>query len=114
LRLRSQDGATTPFLFSYSAAACLVTERPIKGGGGAAPPRDARPEYRYAPELPTGTDGRPLLCGSPDQVADDIARYRQAGVEHMVLRVWNSTSRFGVEGATDQLHKWTELTGGRG
>jgi probable F420-dependent oxidoreductase len=113
VRMRSEAGSTTPFLFSYSASACLVTERPIKGGGGGAPPGEPRPEYRYAPELPRDAAGRLLLCGSPDQVADDLARYREAGVEHMVLRVWNSTSRFGVEGAMDQLRKWTELTGGR-
>ena len=112
-RLRSEDRITRPFLFSYSASACLVTERPIEGGGTGHPADDLRPEYRYAPALPTERSGRYLLCGSPDQIADDLARYRQAGVEHMVLRVWNSASRFGVEGAMDQLRKWTELTGGR-
>jgi probable F420-dependent oxidoreductase len=110
--LRSQHGTTRPFLFSYSASACLVTERPIESGGGGEPPEGLRPEYRYAPAIPRDGRGRPLLCGSRDQVADDIARYRRAGVEQMVLRVWNSTSRFGVEGAMDQLRKWTDLTGG--
>jgi hypothetical protein len=52
-----------------------------------------------------------LLCGSRDQVADDVVAYRRAGVEHMVLRVWNAASRFGVEGAMDQLRMWTEIKG---
>jgi alkanesulfonate monooxygenase SsuD/methylene tetrahydromethanopterin reductase-like flavin-dependent oxidoreductase (luciferase family) len=111
-RLRSGEGITRPFLFSYSASACLVTERSIEGGGAHRPSGDERPEYRYAPELPRDGTGRPLLCGSRDQVAGDLDRYRRAGVEQMVLRVWNSASRFGVDGAMDQLRKWTELRGG--
>jgi probable F420-dependent oxidoreductase len=111
-RLRSEDGTTRPFLFSYSASACLVTEGAIEGGGARPSADDLRPEYRYAPDIPRDVTGRIFLCGSRDQVADDIDRYRRAGVEHMVLRVWNSASRFGVDGAMDQLRKWTELTGG--
>jgi probable F420-dependent oxidoreductase len=113
-RLRRENGATSPFLYSFSAAASLVTERPLGGGGSARAPGDPRPEYRYAPDIPQDPAGRTLLCGSADQVAADLERYRQAGVEHMVLRVWNATYRFGVEGAMDQLRTWTELgAGGR-
>ena len=108
-RLRAADGATTPFLYSYSSAACVITRRPLQGGGAEHTAGDSRPEYRYAPDFPHDKDGRPMLCGSPDQVAADLDRYRRAGVEQMVLRVWNATSRGGVEGAMDQLRRWAEV-----
>jgi probable F420-dependent oxidoreductase len=110
-RLRSHDRITRPFLFSFSAAATVVTERPIDGGGAGPASGDVRPEYRYAPAIPADGRGRTLLCGSRDQVADDVVAYRRAGVEHMVLRVWNAASRFGIEGAMDQLRMWTEIKG---
>jgi alkanesulfonate monooxygenase SsuD/methylene tetrahydromethanopterin reductase-like flavin-dependent oxidoreductase (luciferase family) len=107
--LRSGDGSAGPFLFSYSAAACVITERPLEGRGAGALPEESRPEYRYAPAMPRDPNGRPLLCGSPEQVAADVEEYRRSGVEHMVLRVWGSASRFGPEGAMDQLRKWSEI-----
>jgi probable F420-dependent oxidoreductase len=108
-QLRARAGATAPFLFSYSASACLITERPVRGGRAGPQPEEPRPEYRYAPEFPRDRDGRPVLCGSPEQVAADVDEYRRAGVEQMVLRVWNSASRFGVEGSMDQVRKWAEV-----
>jgi probable F420-dependent oxidoreductase len=108
-RMRSDDGTTRPFLFSFSAASCLVTGRRIEDGGGGTAPADVRPEYRYAPELPRDGAGRPMLCGSADQVARDVDAYRRAGVDHLVLRVWNSTSPFGPEGAMDQLKRWGDV-----
>lgn len=111
-RMREENASTGSFLYSYSAAACVVTGRALRGRGAAtagATSGESRPEYRYAPAFPTDEDGRPLLCGSPDQVASDVERYRRAGVEQMVLRVWNAASRFGVQGALDQLRRWAEI-----
>ena len=111
-RLRESDASVESFLYSYSAAACVITERALEGRGEEATNAtswESRPEYRYAPAFPTDGHGRPLLCGSPDQVAADIDRYRRAGVEQMVLRVWNAASHSGVEGALDQLRKWAEV-----
>jgi probable F420-dependent oxidoreductase len=107
--LRSEDGSAGPFLFSYSAAACVITERPLEGRGAGALPEDSRAEYRYAPAMPRDRNGRPRLCGSAEQVAADVEEYRRSGVEHMVLRVWGSASRFGPDGAMDQLRKWSEI-----
>jgi probable F420-dependent oxidoreductase len=107
--LRSEVASAGPFLFSYSAAGCVITERPLEGRGAGAHLEESRPEYRYAPAMPRDPNGRPLLCGSPEQVAADVEQYRRAGVEHMVLRVWGSASRFGPDGAMDQLRKWSEI-----
>ncbi len=108
-KLRSQEGLTRPFLFSLSAAASLVMDRAPRKWDGGAPVATQRPEYRYAPDLPSDERGRPLLCGSPDQVAGDVVAYRRAGVEQIVLRVWNSASSFGPDGAMEQLRRWAEL-----
>jgi probable F420-dependent oxidoreductase len=107
-RLRSEDGTARPFLYSFSAAGCLITERPLQGAS-VAPVEEQRPEYGYAPTIPRDASGRPLLVGSPEQVARDVDVYRHAGVEQVVLRVWGSASRFGPEGAMDQLRKWAEV-----
>ena len=111
-RIREKDSSAGSFLYSYSAAACVITERALEGRGADARDAsagDSRPEYRYAPAFPTDGEGRPLLCGSPEQVAGDVEKYRRAGVEQIVLRVWNSASRSGVKGAMDQLRKWAAV-----
>ncbi len=111
-RMRQKNASTGSFLYSYSGAACVITDRALESRGAGptdAAPGESRPEYRYAPAFPTDGDGRPLLCGSPDQVAGDVERYRRAGVEQMVLRVWNAASRSGVEGAMDQVRRWAEV-----
>jgi probable F420-dependent oxidoreductase len=108
-RLRSADASAGPFLFSYSAAACVITDRRLEGRGAGPAQEEARPEYLYAPAIPRDESGRPLLCGSAEQVAADVDAYRRAGVEHMVLRVWGSASRFGPEGAMAQLRRWAEV-----
>ena len=105
---RERAGRSGPFTYSYSAALCRLlstrrTEWPLAGSNDEA----LRPEYRYAPALPSGEGGRPLLCGTTDEVATDIEAYRRAGVEHMVLRLW--TAGGSVEGALDQLERWAEL-----
>jgi probable F420-dependent oxidoreductase len=110
--IREKGGSSGSFLYSYSAAACVITDRALEGRGADttdATSGHSRPEYRYAPAFPADDEGRPLLCGSPDQVADDVERYRRAGVEQMVLRVWHAASRSGMEGALDQLRRWAEV-----
>ena len=85
---RGRDKLTDPFTFSYSAPICHVTKspRPFERRN-TAPSRSSRPEYEYSPAIPTDRTGRPLLSGTPEQVAADIDKYMESGVQHMVLRV---------------------------
>jgi alkanesulfonate monooxygenase SsuD/methylene tetrahydromethanopterin reductase-like flavin-dependent oxidoreductase (luciferase family) len=108
-RIRSERQMANPFLFSFSAAACQVTDRHLSGRTPDRLPEDVRSEYRYAPDLPRDAEGRLMLCGSPDQVAADIDAYHRAGVEQIVLRVWNAASNFGPDGAMEQLRRWAEV-----
>ncbi len=107
--LRTGDGMRSEFIFSLSTALCEVTDAPVRAASSNTPMRRLRPEYNYAPTLPKDGNGRPLLCGAPEQVTRDIGAYRDAGVDQMVLRVWNSSSGFGADGALDQLRRWAEI-----
>jgi probable F420-dependent oxidoreductase len=107
--LRRGYGKTSEFLFSLSALHCEITDAPVRIGRPGSPSGPQRPEYGYAPARPTDDDGRPLLCGSPEQVARDIDAYGDAGVDQIVLRVWNSGSRSGADGALDQLRRWADV-----
>jgi len=107
---RERLGRSGPFTYSYSAALCRVlTSRrnDWKAKAGTAPA--LRPEYHYAPDFPTDEDGRPLLCGTADQVSADIEAYRRSGVEHMVLRVWAAGTRSDLDGVMDQLERWRDI-----
>jgi probable F420-dependent oxidoreductase len=107
--LRGRKGMTEPFTFSYSAPICYVTKSAQPFDGRAKlPTRNSRPEYAYSPAVPTDKTGRPLLSGTPDQVVADIDKYRESGVQHMVLRVWNSWSGLDLGGVIDQLAVWAE------
>jgi len=108
-QLRRAEGLEHPFVYSFSAHLCRVTDEPIEGDGLSENPGPLRTEYGYSPPIPRQSSGRPLLNGSADQVAADIDEYRFAGVEQMVLRVWSSTSGSGVAETMDQMTKWAEL-----
>jgi alkanesulfonate monooxygenase SsuD/methylene tetrahydromethanopterin reductase-like flavin-dependent oxidoreductase (luciferase family) len=109
---RAELGLTAPFTYSYSAALCRVMrtarvdwQNPV--GGDA----ELRPEYRYAPDFPRTAEGRPVLCGTAEQVAGDVDSYRRAGVEHLVLRVWTSGPETELSSVMDQLRRWAEVFG---
>ena len=107
---RERLGRSTPFTYSYSAALCRVLTKPRSDwGAGPGSASSIRPEYRYAPDFPSDDHGRPLLCGTAEQVAADVEAYRRAGVEHMVLRVWASGSRSDLDSITDQLVRWRDV-----
>jgi probable F420-dependent oxidoreductase len=116
-RLRSEHGVTRPFVFSLSTPNCQILDGPARRSRRRQPAAssssvrasEVRPEYRYAPELPRDGDGRPLLCGTREQVSHDLLRYERAGVEQIVLRVWTYVSQFGPDGAMEQLRKWADL-----
>ena len=107
--LRTGYGMRSGFIFSLSTALCEVTNAPVRAADPSTPMGRLRPEYNYAPRRPRDDDGRPLLCGTPEQVREDIEAYRDAGVDQIVLRVWNSSSGFGAHGAQEQLRRWAEI-----
>ena len=67
-----------------------------------------RPEFNYAPSPPVTTSGRPLLTGTPDELVDDVHALAEAGVEHIVLRLWVSASDLDVDGVIDQYTRFAE------
>jgi probable F420-dependent oxidoreductase len=107
--LRLDYGRDSDFVFSLSTPHTEVMDAPVRVRRRSSRTGEVRPEYNYAPERPRDGSGRPLLCGSPEQVTSDVEAYRDAGVEQIVLRVWNTASRFGADGALDQLRRWAEV-----
>jgi alkanesulfonate monooxygenase SsuD/methylene tetrahydromethanopterin reductase-like flavin-dependent oxidoreductase (luciferase family) len=75
-----------PFTFSFSAGATWLTERPPDGWAAPAPRAPEGSEFRYAPEAWVHADGRPGLCGTPDDLVSDLRSLEEAGVEHVTLR----------------------------
>ena len=107
---RERAGRSTPFTYSYSASLCRVlSTRRTEWRSNAGPGTPLRPEYQYAPDFPYSESGRPLLCGTADEVRGDVEDYRRAGVEHIVLRIWASTSHLDLDGVIDQLGRWAEV-----
>jgi alkanesulfonate monooxygenase SsuD/methylene tetrahydromethanopterin reductase-like flavin-dependent oxidoreductase (luciferase family) len=86
LELRGAHELTGEFTFSFSAAMTVFADEPT----GGWPPTPARApvgsEFRYAPEPWVAPDGRPRLCGSPDDLVADIRLLVDAGVEHITMR----------------------------
>jgi probable F420-dependent oxidoreductase len=86
LAIRDRERVVRPFTFSYS---CPRTRLLMPG---EAPPVESygigeRPhEYAYIPSIGRTADGRQHFIGTADQMIEDIAAYRAAGVEQMVLR----------------------------
>jgi len=107
---RARAGRSAPFTYSYSASLCRVlSTRRTKWRSSAGSGETLRPEYRYAPDFPYDDGGRPLLCGTADEVRGDIEAYRRAGVEHIVLRIWASAAHLDLDGVMDQLGRWAEV-----
>lgn len=88
LRAADPETADTPFTFSYSCGTTRLLDRSTGPyvTGNWSDLGELPDDFAYAPPLPATADGRPHFMGTPDQVAGDIARYEDAGVEHLVLR----------------------------
>jgi alkanesulfonate monooxygenase SsuD/methylene tetrahydromethanopterin reductase-like flavin-dependent oxidoreductase (luciferase family) len=86
-RVREEAGVgERPFTFSFSAGATRLTDRPSNGWAAPPPRAPEGSEFRYAPEPWIRADGRPGLCGTPDDLISDLRSLEAAGVEHVTLR----------------------------
>jgi probable F420-dependent oxidoreductase len=109
---RAAAGITRPFTYSYSGPMGQVLDEPCDWSAvaqGPAPTVAAsalRPEFRYAPPPPHTASGRPLLTGTPDELVDDVAALAHAGVDHIVLRLWVSSSDLDADGVIDQMTRF--------
>ena len=109
---RAALGITRPFTFSYSGPFGQVLDAPRDWSAHAARPSPTvtasmqRPEFGYAPPPPLTASGRPLLTGTPDELADDVIALAGAGVEHIVLRLWVSASDLDADGVIDQFTRF--------
>jgi len=109
---RAALGITRPFTFSYSGPFGQVLDAPRDWSASAARPSPTvaasaqRPEFNYAPPPPHAASGRPLLTGTPDELVDDVNALAEAGVEHIVLRLWVSASDLDADGVIDQITRF--------
>jgi len=88
-KYRSEGGRQGPMTFSMSCK----RSRLVLQSGEHVPPlsarRDVPDEYKYSPAPPKTADGRERFVGSVGDVLQDVADYRDAGVDHILLRFWN-------------------------
>jgi probable F420-dependent oxidoreductase len=101
--LRARAGIARPFTFSYSCPLGRVLDRPRDDWGDVADPHPTRPEFGYVPPLPRAGGGRPRFTGTPEQLADDVAVFAAAGVEHLTLRFWTSGVDLDAAGVEAQM-----------
>jgi probable F420-dependent oxidoreductase len=106
LARRGADAA--PFTFSYSCAVTTLLDRPPAdfATGTWDELGDIPDDFSYAPPLPADPSGRPRFLGTVDQVADDIADYQRAGVEHFTLRFANGSPDVGVDDMTRSMERF--------
>jgi alkanesulfonate monooxygenase SsuD/methylene tetrahydromethanopterin reductase-like flavin-dependent oxidoreductase (luciferase family) len=83
-------GSAEGFTFSMSLATTRVldTSQPLAPTSPTswAEVSDIPDDFNYAPPVPVTGDGRTRFVGNPDQIAQDIADYLAAGVQHFTLR----------------------------
>lgn len=107
---RAAAGEERPFTFSYSGPLMRVLDAPRDWAAepppAPPPPGSVRPELGYAPPVPRAAGGRPLLTGTPDEVAADVARLAAAGVEHLLLRFWTTASDLDTDGVVRQMERF--------
>jgi probable F420-dependent oxidoreductase len=109
---RDAAGITRPFTYSYSGPMGRILDEPRDWAAAHAAPSPTvaasamRPEFGYAPPPPHTEDGRPLLTGTPDELADDVRALADAGVEHVLLRLWTSGSDLDADGVVDQITRF--------
>jgi hypothetical protein len=71
-----------------------------------APP--VPPDYGYAPPFPRDGSGRLYFVGTPSQILQDIEVHANAGVEHLTMRFWHNSERFGLEEFRAQLARFAK------
>ncbi len=109
-QILAQRTAGSPFTFSYSCAVTtLLDANPATyttGTWDEVP--DIPDDFSYAPPIPTAADGRPRFVGTPDLVADDVAAFVAAGVDHFTLRFASGVDGRGVGDLLAQIRWFTE------
>ncbi|MHB1139125.1 MAG: TIGR03619 family F420-dependent LLM class oxidoreductase [Microthrixaceae bacterium] len=108
LEQRRRHGLDGPFTFSYSCGTTRLLDDP--GGpyvtGSWADLDDVPEDFGYAPAMPSDPDGRPHFVGTPAQVIEDVRRYAEAGVEHLVLRFASGGPETTPDQMLDQLERF--------
>jgi len=98
------------------SAACST--RPATGRKHSAPrlpprpPRGCGPSSRVHPRRPRPPTARPLLTGTPAELRAGVAALAAAGVEHVLLRFWTTTSDLDVDGVVRQFELFAEQVTG--
>lgn len=109
LRRRTEAGLVDEFTFSMSCPGTqVITEsvddrEPADIGGYGDVPDD----YHYAPAFPA-VGGRLRFVGTPEQLADDVRAYADAGVEHLALRFWTVDPTTTVADVVEQMTRWQQ------
>jgi probable F420-dependent oxidoreductase len=108
-RIVELRGGADGFTFSMSAAITRVLEGDeafvvSTWGDDAEVPAD----FGYAPPVPVA-DGRARFVGTLDQIAEDVATYEAAGVEHLVLRFAHGGPDVPPAAMAEQLRRFARL-----
>jgi alkanesulfonate monooxygenase SsuD/methylene tetrahydromethanopterin reductase-like flavin-dependent oxidoreductase (luciferase family) len=86
-RILEMRGSAEDFTFSMSLATTRVLDTSQTFSPTSwAEVSDIPDDFNYAPPVPFTEDGRTRFVGNPDQIAQDIADYVAAGVQHFTLR----------------------------
>jgi probable F420-dependent oxidoreductase len=112
LSIRADAGNDEPFAFAMSCPGTRVElddDPPQRTGPSGYGDVHIPEEYGYAPAFPAAADGRLRFVGSPEQLADDVRAYRDAGVQHLALRFWTTDPEATVDDVVAQMVRWQQL-----
>lgn len=106
--LALREGTTEPFRFSYTCGITTVLDTtPDAYVAETWAEQEGVPEdFAYAPPLPVTGSGRLRFVGTPDDIADDIADYAAAGVDHITLRFSYGGPDASVDDFASQLRRF--------
>jgi probable F420-dependent oxidoreductase len=107
-RIRELRGGLDGFTFSYSCPQTRVLDDPHAGAHGYTYADDhvLPPDYSYLPPVPADETGRSRFMGTPEQLADDVRVFTEAGVQQFALRFSVGAPDDSADAMIEQLRRF--------